>query len=132
MESTHSVVFFGTPHQGSSLASLGTILQNIGTVLSNQQQSPLLETLKANCPKLEDLRDDFRHLAVRYTIVSCFEQRATWPLNCLVSWISKRRQVNELRRYFPTSFMSYTQARYCKNAATIYLCLILTYCLFTC
>ena len=90
MESTHSMVFFGTPHQGSELASMGTILQNIGTVLSNQQRSPLLETLKANCPKLEDLRDDFRHQAARYKIVSCFEQRATWPLNCLVSRVSRR------------------------------------------
>jgi hypothetical protein len=90
MESTHSVIFFGTPHQGSELASWGTILQNIGTVLSYQQRSPLLETLKANCPKLEDLRDDFRHQAIRYKIVSCFEQKATRPLNSLVSAFSRR------------------------------------------
>jgi hypothetical protein len=96
MESTHSVMFFGTPHQGSELASLGTILQNIGTTLLYQQRLPLLETLLANSPKLEDLRDDFRHQAGRYEIVSCFEQKVTRPLNSLVSgWI---------RLYSPLSF----------------------------
>jgi hypothetical protein len=40
--------------------------------------------LQAKCPKLESLRDDFRHQAGRYKIVSCLEQRATRPLNCLV------------------------------------------------
>lgn len=88
MESTHSVIFFGTPHQGSELANLGTVLRNIATVLAYQQRSPLLETLKANCPKLEDLRDDFRHQAARYKIISCFEQRVTRPFNSLVRWSS--------------------------------------------
>jgi len=95
-ESTRSVMLFGTLHQGSEFASWEIILQNISTILSYQQKSPLLKTLKANFPKLEDLRDHFRHQAVRYKIVSCFEQKANKPLNSLVSGFCGVLQVKEL------------------------------------
>jgi len=94
MEATHSIIFFGTPHQGSQYASLGVILQNIHTILSRQQKSPLPKTLKTNNPKLEDLGDDFRHQASKYKIVSCFEQLVTSPLDSLVSGVS-----NYLKKY---------------------------------
>lgn len=95
MEATHSIIFFGTPHQGSEHASLGVILQNIHTVLSRQQKSPLPKTLKTNNPKLRDLGDDFRHQASNYKIVSCFEQLITSPLDSLVGFQLLKKSINE-------------------------------------
>jgi hypothetical protein len=87
MEGTHSIIFFGTPHQGTEHASWGVILQNIHTVLSRQQPSPLPKTLKTKNAKLIDLGDDFRHQALNYKIVSCFEQLVTSPLDSLVGFL---------------------------------------------
>jgi hypothetical protein len=123
MEATHSIIFFGTPHQGSAHASLGVILQNIHTVLSRQQPSPLPKTLKINNPKLVDLDDDFRHQASKYKIVSCFEQLVTSPLDSLVSgfpnWLRIYKPEPRLTSSFDSSGNAIFQQRYHQPARTI-------------
>jgi hypothetical protein len=85
---------------------VGIILQNIGTVLSYQQKSPLLETLKVDCPKLEELQDDFRHQGIRFNIVSCFAQKFASPLNSLVSLYLFRCRGDDLS-YFRSVFLAF-------------------------
>jgi len=60
-ERTKAIAFLGTPHQGSSLASWGTILASLlGYVKQNNKQ--IIQTLEAEAPHLNELQKRFSNL----------------------------------------------------------------------
>jgi hypothetical protein len=61
-EATKGVLFFGTPHRGSSLAKYGAQLARVPTALSMKPTPRLLEALKAGSLVLSELNDSFSRL----------------------------------------------------------------------
>lgn len=61
--STQGVIFFGTPHAGSSLAAWGDMLRGVSSAFK-VTNSPLLNALNSESDdgQLERLRDDFSKL----------------------------------------------------------------------
>ena len=59
--STHAVIFFGTPHRGSDLASWGLLLSNIAEAVQLDTNNAVLRDLDptSGSSKLEEMRLDF-------------------------------------------------------------------------
>ena len=60
-DSTHAVIFFGTPHRGSDLTSWGLLLSNIAEAVQLDTNSAVLRDLDptSGSSKLEEMRLDF-------------------------------------------------------------------------
>ena len=60
-DSTHAVIFFGTPHRGSRLASWSLLLSNIAQAVRFDTNSAVLRDLdpESGSSKLEELKFDF-------------------------------------------------------------------------
>lgn len=69
---TAGIIFFGTPHQGSSLAAYALAIVKLPTVVANRPDPKLLKTLKVGSEVLKNLTEEFqRHHKMRpYPIVS--------------------------------------------------------------
>lgn len=76
---TYGLVFLGTPHRGSDLASLAETVAKIASVAFGKRriQTQLLKTLRENSQQLQDLAEEFTELHSLYKIVTCFEQKKT-------------------------------------------------------
>ncbi|OKP07146.1 Protein SERAC1 [Penicillium subrubescens] len=88
------VIFFGTPHQGSDLASWGTVLSNIirfGT-LGTTTNSRLSRDLESNSRILASISKSFVERGKDLEIYSFYETDMMKRLNCRVSagqcWLS--------------------------------------------
>jgi hypothetical protein len=57
--STHAIIFFGTPHRGSSYAQLGLVAGHIAKLSGFDTSSELLRNLKPDGSHLEILREEF-------------------------------------------------------------------------
>jgi pimeloyl-ACP methyl ester carboxylesterase len=64
-EATKGVIFFGTPHRGSSLAKYGAQLARVPTALSMKPTPRLLESLRTGSFVLSQLNDSFSGLMDR-------------------------------------------------------------------
>ena len=62
LPSVKGVCFLGTPHRGSSTASLGKVAYNITRLTWNQPNTGLLESLKRNSNDLERISERFAEL----------------------------------------------------------------------
>ncbi|KAK1700219.1 hypothetical protein BDP55DRAFT_722789 [Colletotrichum godetiae] len=70
---TYGMTFFGTPHNGSNLASLAYAVADIfGVVLGNPRPS-FMEALRGNSLFADVVRDDFRHGLERFYVLSYYE-----------------------------------------------------------
>lgn len=76
---TYGIIFLGTPHRGSGLASLGETVAKTASVAFGKRkiQTQLLKTLRENSQQLQDLAEEFTELHSLYKIVTCFEQKRT-------------------------------------------------------
>ena len=75
VQSACSILFLGTPHRGSNLAEiLNKILQ---ASIFNHSPKQYITELQRNSPTLQEINDQFRHLAPDLQIVSFFETRQT-------------------------------------------------------
>lgn len=85
--SLQGVIFFGTPHQGSSLAAYATILTRIPLIFANKPSPKLLEALRRDSDALKKLTEDFRkhHGEKPYNIVTFYETRTMKGMKNLVS-----------------------------------------------
>ena len=61
-ESTYGLIFFGTPHRGSSLAEWGEILRRVSAISGFDTNSNLLQGLKPDSERLEELREEFNKM----------------------------------------------------------------------
>jgi hypothetical protein len=87
-ESTKGVLFFGTPHRGSSLASYGAQLARVPTALSMKPTPQLLHSLSSGNVVLGELNGKFRHLmdmrGGARKVVSFYETRTMLAWRSLV------------------------------------------------
>jgi hypothetical protein len=84
-ESTVGLVFFGTPHRGSQIASYGKILSNIGGVVLSRPSSKLLNALESDRESLLRLESEFMRYLPKYNIVSFYESIPIPPFKHLIS-----------------------------------------------
>lgn len=94
LASIAGVVFCGTPHGGSDLASTGAIVGRVinacamaaSAGLQNRViRSDLLDTLSYDSKALHDLSLSVRNRLLHMQVVSFYETRPLFPFNCLVS-----------------------------------------------
>lgn len=93
LSQTAGIIFLGTPHQGSDVATFAYQVAKI-TVSGNK---PLLRALKANCPALFDDVQSFHQISEGMKIYSFYETMETYGLGIvcipynqlLVSYITK-------------------------------------------
>ncbi|KAK3317310.1 Alpha/Beta hydrolase protein [Cercophora scortea] len=87
--STRGLLFYGTPHAGSSTDRWLQLARSFAPlhppkskshILSpfHRLPSPLVQALESNSTDIADICEDFRHLARRYAIISFYETHA-WP-----------------------------------------------------
>ncbi|KAK4161623.1 protein SERAC1 [Cladorrhinum sp. PSN259] len=69
---TKGIVFFGTPHRGSDLATAFASVQKIASV--GWTVSRFLQLLEAHSDDLREVSDEFRHVASKYALISFYEQ----------------------------------------------------------
>jgi hypothetical protein len=77
LNSTIGVIFLGTPHHGSGLASIGDVAARIGeAVLPSSvwhSNRPLLGSLRKNCDGLFEKASEFMNVSEKIKIYSFFE-----------------------------------------------------------
>jgi hypothetical protein len=87
-ESTRGLIFFGTPHQGSNIATYTATLVSIANAVTAKPPADLLQSLRRNSGLLIKLNKDFllREQARHYGVVSFYETKpmVLWNVVCLV------------------------------------------------
>lgn len=86
LDSTIGIVFMGTPHRGSDLASWGLMATNLVNAASLGMgiNKELLKTLKADSEMLAGISTQFVHRATPLKIRTFTEQQVERPLTTLV------------------------------------------------
>ena len=67
-ESTKAVLFFGTPHRGSSFADLGETMRRIASALGFDTAKQNIRTLEIDSGMLEECQKRFQQLTLRRNI----------------------------------------------------------------
>jgi hypothetical protein len=85
-QSALGVIFFGTPHQGSSHAKLARGLANFSNTIARMPEPVLLEFLMQGSSGLKTLDEEFRKLLElrAYDIVSFYETKTMGGFRTLV------------------------------------------------
>ncbi|EXJ61254.1 uncharacterized protein A1O5_12046 [Cladophialophora psammophila CBS 110553] len=78
---TYGILFFGTPHHGSSKANLGSVIQKMASVTIPRSvlntESNLIKALREGSETLQDINDQFCPLISRFRIIFFWEQERT-------------------------------------------------------
>ncbi|KAI9148182.1 Kinesin light chain 4 [Paramyrothecium foliicola] len=74
--STHGIIFFGTPHAGSSAASWATALLKIGSLFANTNTA-VIRHLRADSEWLRMQLDQFNSISSDLALVFCYESHKT-------------------------------------------------------
>lgn len=87
LKATTGIVFLGTPHRGSDLASWGILLSNLVSVTSigKNIRKELLRTLSKDSDTLAEISKQFLQRAKFLKIMSFIEQQVESPLTTLVT-----------------------------------------------
>lgn len=64
LPATFGVIFMGTPHRGSEIATLGRIAQNITKLLGKHPNTSILRDLERSSPTLERIGRGFSQIMV--------------------------------------------------------------------
>jgi len=67
-ERTRLVVFLGTPHRGSTLASWGEIASNIARLALQDSQKKIVETLEVDSEVLDNIHEQFIEIISKHSI----------------------------------------------------------------
>jgi len=68
LPATHGIIFLGTPHRGSSVATLGKIAQEITKILWNAPNTSVLRDLEVSSQTLERIGRGFSQILVQTKI----------------------------------------------------------------
>jgi protein SERAC1 len=82
--STHAIIFLGTPHYGSSGAKYGEILANIARALGRGSDTRLVRILRENSPELLKLAGSFSDIYDDFDIF-CFYELYPMKMSRVVS-----------------------------------------------
>lgn len=90
LDSIKGVLFMGTPHQGSEIASLGSVCADVleAVSLGRNTNSPLIKELKESSNTLQDISHAFAHLGADLSVHSFFETEKMDFLGNVVSRVS--------------------------------------------
>ena len=77
VSSTTGMVFFGTPHLGSTLGPLASIINRIATAAGLASRSLAPAELQAHESGLREIDADFAEIGNHIAMVSFFEERVT-------------------------------------------------------
>jgi hypothetical protein len=61
-QSTYAIIFFGTPHRGSSYAQMGVLVRDIAVAAGFDARDTLLKSLKPDVEMLSLLREEFARM----------------------------------------------------------------------
>jgi hypothetical protein len=79
--STYGIIFLGTPHTGSNLASWGRVLQAMSDAVMAkrffQTEPVLLRTLKRDSEKLQEINNSFLNIYPRFRVHMAHESQKT-------------------------------------------------------
>lgn len=80
-DSTKGIVFFGTPHRGTDVASWGELVAGIKAAsFGTRPRTTFFRLLRTNSDDLMDLSEDFRPIAQSYALVSFVEENTMGKL----------------------------------------------------
>jgi ankyrin repeat domain-containing protein 50 len=88
LKTVTGVVFLGTPHRGSSAATLGSVvgtIVNLPGLPAKAVRTDLLDYLKPGSRQLQDLAVSVRNRLADLTVVSFYESEMQYPLPSVVS-----------------------------------------------
>lgn len=94
LDHIHGVVFFGTPHRGSSLAAwdeIGTLIVKAST-LGYATNSKLSSSLKVDSKFLRRISESFAARGEDFEVRSFYENLRMKGLNCKVSWSARHHK----------------------------------------
>jgi hypothetical protein len=75
LKATQLLVFFGTPHQGGNLATVGDYVAKLYRAMSRSPRNDLVEALKADSDAAAKRFEQFRHKHEDFLVISCYEGR---------------------------------------------------------
>ena len=87
LPATYGIIFLGTPHRGSSTATLGKISQEITKVLLKQPNLSVLRDLEVNSSTLERISRGFSQIIEQKTI-EIHSFREELPTNGIMASLS--------------------------------------------
>jgi hypothetical protein len=87
LQSVKGVIFLGTPHRGSSVATLGGVvgtIVNLPGLATKTVRTDLLDYLRPESRHLQDLAISVRNRLADLTVVSFYESEAQYPLPSVI------------------------------------------------
>jgi hypothetical protein len=85
----YGIAFFGTPHRGGNMVSLGGVASNVARAVVQNPKSNFMEAFKGEkSPSAESFVKKFRFLIDQYEILSFYKTRPFKKLSYLVVTIS--------------------------------------------
>jgi hypothetical protein len=78
-------MFFATPHRGANVDSWADITTGIIKVCSESPESAMAQDIRSNSRYLQEISEDFRHMAKEFGIVSFYEEDKMLVLGKVVS-----------------------------------------------
>ena len=105
-DSTHAIIFFGTPHRGSDLASWGLLLSTIAEAVQLDANNAILRDLDptSGSSKLEEMRLDFddilrdSHRAIELRVYSFQEEEGMTGIRSFGSKVRSCAYITGARR----------------------------------
>ncbi|EAQ86371.1 hypothetical protein CHGG_07624 [Chaetomium globosum CBS 148.51] len=83
-ESTHAIIFFGTPHRGSSYTKLGILARDIAVLVGLDASGSILRSLEPDAEILRILSDQFAHMLLERSFkIHSFQE--AWGSRVLIS-----------------------------------------------
>ena len=71
---TRFIVFLGTPHRGSEIASWGEVASNLARLTLQDTHKKIVETLEVNSEVLENIHDQFVEVLPEHTQIHSFQE----------------------------------------------------------
>jgi hypothetical protein len=87
-ESTHGIIFLGTPHRGANIASYGETLVTIAKAVGLGSDTGLLRSLRDRSPQLLKLATNFSDIYNNFEIF-CFYELLPWRFSSVVSLVKE-------------------------------------------
>ncbi|KAJ3455478.1 hypothetical protein MRS44_016960 [Fusarium solani] len=92
-ESTSGIVFFGTPHRGSSSATIGKLLSRVARFAGTRHY--LMRSLEINEDGLQEIAENFTRIVPKYRIKSFYESDRLFGLKLIVPKYSATMGVSQ-------------------------------------